>query len=91
MDFLKFGLGHQPAGAVAEVTLSGNAANVLLLDATNFQNYRSGRRYSYRGGHVTRSPYRVAIPHSGHWYVVVDMGGYVGRVNASVSVLPVAV
>lgn len=65
MDFLWFDLGQQPSGAVAEVTLSGNAANVLLLDSLNFQNYKNGRRYSYHGGHATRSPVRVAVPHAG--------------------------
>jgi hypothetical protein len=91
MKFLSYDLGQQPAGAVAEVTLSGNAANVVLLDAINFQNYKGGRRYSYHGGHATRSPVRLEVPRAGHWYVVVDTGGYAGRVNASVRVLPLAV
>jgi hypothetical protein len=88
MQFLQFDLGHQPRGAVIEVMLRGNAANVLLLDSSNFQSYRSGRRYSYHGGHVARSPYRLAIPRSERWHVVVDTGGYPGRVSASVNVLP---
>lgn len=88
MRFLHHDLGHQERGRVVEVTLRGNAANVLLLDTTNFSRYRRGGRYSYHGGHVTRSPYRVAIPRSGHWHLVLDLGGYPGRVNASVQVLP---
>lgn len=91
MDFLWFDLGQQSAGAVAEVTLSGNAANVVLLDSINFQNYKSGRRYSYHGGHATRSPVRLAVPRAGHWYVVIDTGGYAARVKAAVRVLPFAV
>lgn len=91
MEFLWFDLGQQPDGAVAEITLSGNEANVLLLDSLSFQNYKSGRRYSYYGGHATRSPVRIPVPRAGHWYVVVDTGGYAGRVDASVRVLPLAV
>jgi Domain of unknown function (DUF1883) len=32
------------AGDIVEVTLAGNAANVMLLDTANFHNYRQGRR-----------------------------------------------
>jgi hypothetical protein len=88
MQFLQFDLGQQPRGAVVEITLRGNAANVLLLDSSNFQSYKNGRRYNYHGGRVTRSPHRVAVPRSGRWYVVVDMGGYASHVDAWVSVLP---
>src|SRR5207237_3845146 len=31
---------------------------------------------------------RMTIPRSGRWHVMVDMGGYVGRVNAGVRILP---
>lgn len=88
MQYLHTDLGHQPSGAVVEVTLRGNAANVVLLDSSNLQNYKSGRRYNGYGGHVTRSPHRIAIPRAGRWHVVVHLGGYPGRVNASVQVLP---
>lgn len=37
---------------------------------------------------MTRSPFRIPIPHSGHWYVVIDLGGYSGTVRSSVRVLP---
>lgn len=66
MQFLHHDLGHQQRGGVVEVTLRGNAANVLLLDSTNFSRYRRGQRYSYHGGQVRSSPYRLAIPRSGH-------------------------
>lgn len=88
MQFQKYDLGYQQGGEIVEVTLHGNAANVLLLDSSNFQSYKSGRRYTYYGGHVTRSPYQLKIPRSGIWYVVIDLGGYSGRVSSSVRVLP---
>ena len=62
-------------------------ANVLLLDDCNFRNYKSGRRYSYRGGLAKRSPVRMTPPHLGNWHIVVDMGGYSGRVRANIDVV----
>ena len=86
MDFMHYDLGYQIAGGVVEVDL-GNAANVQLMDSGNFRSYRNGRGYRYTGGYITRSPYRAKIPHSGHWHVAIDLGGYAGRVSADVRVL----
>ncbi|GAB2590568.1 DUF1883 domain-containing protein [Spirosoma areae] len=86
MKFTHHDLGNVSQGQTVVVTLSGNAANVQLLDDLNFRHYRAGQRYSYRGGHVTRSPFRLSIPSTGHWYVVVDLGGRAGSVGSSVRV-----
>lgn len=88
MQFSKHDLGHRAGGEIVEVILKGNAANVRLMDSSNFQSYRSGRRHRYIGGHAKRSPVRLQIPRSGHWYVAVDMGGYKGKVSSSVRMLP---
>ena len=88
MQFQQYGLGHKRQGSVVEVTLSGNATNVQLLDSANLQNYKAGRQYQYYGGHFTRSPARIPIPCSGTWYVVVDLGGYAGQVRSKVRVVP---
>jgi hypothetical protein len=72
-------------GTVVRVELDAQA-NVMLMDSSNFSSYRSGRQFRYFGGHAKRSPVVLSAPHAGHWHVVVDMGGYGGRVNASVSV-----
>lgn len=74
-------------GNIVEITLRGNAANVLLLDSSNYNNYKSGRRYKYYGGYVTKSPYKIIVPYSGRWYVVINLGGYKGQVHSSVRVL----
>ena len=68
--------------------MSGSAANVRLMDNSNYQSYKSGRRHSYYGGHATRSPVRLQVPRAGHWHVTIDLGGYGGRVKSQVSVLP---
>lgn len=86
--FLHRDLGHCKRGEGVEVTLSGSAANVLLLDSSNFSAYRNGRRYSYHGGLAKRSPVHLTIPRAGRWYVVVDMQGLKGRTNASIRMLP---
>ena len=62
-------------------------ANVRLLDDANFSLYQSGKQHRYFGGLAKNSPIRIAAPHTGHWHVVVDLGGYAGTVSASARVL----
>lgn len=88
MKFTSYDLGSLSGGEVVEVTLSGNAANVRLMDSSNFSSFRAGRSHRYSGGHVTRSPVRLQVPNSGHWYVTIDMGGFSGSIRSSVRVLP---
>jgi hypothetical protein len=79
-------LGHQTAGATVTVRLNGSVANVVLVDEANFGRYRSGQPFLYTGGHYRQSPIHLEVPEDGHWYVVVDLGGYRGRVRANVEV-----
>jgi Domain of unknown function (DUF1883) len=58
------------------VHLRGSSANVILLDPLNFDRYRFGRPFEYTGGLHTRTPARIQIPQEGHWYLVIDCGGY---------------
>ncbi len=74
-------------GDTIEVTLAGNAANVLLLDTDNFQKYQQGKPYDYAGGYARTSPYRIPAPRAGRWHLVVDLGGGAGRVQASSRVI----
>lgn len=88
MRFTSYDLGHLSGGEIVEVTLSGNAANVRLMDSSNLSNFRAGRRHRYLGGHAKRSPVRLQVPHSGHWHVTIDLGGHGGSVRSGVRVLP---
>lgn len=88
MKFQHYDLGYRSPGEIVEVSLSGNAANVQLMDSSNFQSYRSGRNYRYHGGHTRRSPVRLAIPHSGSWHLAIDLGGYAGTIRSSIRVIP---
>jgi hypothetical protein len=89
-NFIHTDLGYQKRGDIVEVVLSGSAANVRLLDSSNFQRYRRGERHKYYGGLGSKSPVRLGIPHSGHWHVAVDVQGLRGTVRAGVSVVPAA-
>ena len=88
LKFQQWDLGQRHSGELVEVQIKGNAANVRLMDSANLQKFRKGQQHRYYGGLVKRSPWRVKIPRSGHWYVTVDLVGLKGRVSASVSVLP---
>lgn len=88
MDFTHYDLGYQQRGTVVEVTLSGSAANVRLLDSSNFHSYRSGRQHRYCGGLITRSPARLVVPNGGNWHITVDMHGLRGQTKSSVRIVP---
>jgi hypothetical protein len=49
-QFQQYDMGHLKAGQIVEVTLSGSAANVRLLDSSNLSNYKNGRPHRYYGG-----------------------------------------
>ena len=69
---------------VLEVTLQGRA-NVLLLDDENYEKYKAGYRHTAtQGGWAKVSPVHFVPPRQGHWHVVIDLGGYPGKVTASV-------
>ena len=84
MYYLKFDLGILNSDRIVEITLQKTAANVHLLDGSNFFNYVRGRDFSGIGGLTMYSPVTFTIPNHDHWYVVVDTKGYKGTPQASV-------
>lgn len=88
MQFVHHDLGQRSSGEIVEITLIGNAANVRLMDSSNFSSYRNGRQHRYYGGLAKKSPVRLQIPRSGRWHVAVDMQGLGGSVRSSAQVLP---
>ncbi len=60
MNFLHTDLGSRKRGEIVVVTLQGDSMNVRLLDSSNLGSKR-GKQHRYYGGHVTKSPYKVAI------------------------------
>lgn len=87
MKYSMYEFSNLNKGQIIEVTLS-NAANVRLMNSSNFLNFKNGKRHKYYGGYVNRSPYKIPVPASGHWYLTIDLGGYSGSVRHSARVLP---
>jgi hypothetical protein len=88
MRFIHHDLGYRKSGEIVEIYLQGNAANVRLMDSSNFNNYRNGRQHRYIGGLAKKSPVRLQIPHTEHWHVAIDLIGLGGNVRSSARVLP---
>lgn len=88
MNFTHYDVGRLKGGEVVEVTLRGSAANVRLMDGTNFQKFRRGQRHRYYGGLAKKSPVWLTVPRGGRWHVTVDMGGLRGTVRSGIRILP---
>jgi hypothetical protein len=88
MNFTHYDLGHLKRGSVVVVTLSGSAANVRLMDSSNFSSYQRGAQHRYFGGLAKQSPIKLDVPQDGRWHVTVDLMGLQGTVRSSVHVEP---
>ena len=88
MKFTHYKLGYVATGTVVEVTLQGSAANVRLMDQSNFNHYKAGRQHRCHGGLAKSSPIRLRVPRSGTWHVTVDMQGLRGTVRSSMRIIP---
>lgn len=88
MQYTVYDLHQCNRGDRIQVTLQGNAANVRLMDSSNYNNYKNGRKHSFYGGLVKRSPIVLTIPNTGHWYVTIDLAGLRGSVRTSIRKLP---
>ena len=88
MKFQYYDLHQCEKGERIQVTLRGNAANVRLMDSSNFSSYRQGRSHRYIGGLATHSLVVLTGPRSGHWYVTIDLVGLRGSVSTSIRKLP---
>lgn len=87
LDFVHYNLGLLEKGTIVAVFLDA-AANVCILDVANFMGYKNGYSFKYLGGYVTRSPYYFTIPKYELWHLVIDLGGYEGRIGSSVKIIP---
>lgn len=85
MNFLHSEFDGGPNDVVI-VTLD-HQANVMLLDDLAFSSYQSGERFTYYGGWASASPVHLRPPSSGHWHIVVDLGGRGGEVRTGVRVV----
>lgn len=89
-NFTKYHWNRLEKGSTLVVTLS-KAANVRLMNSTNFNAYKNGRDHRYHGGLVNKSPFRITVPKTGSWYLTIDLVGLrASSVRASVTVEPPA-
>jgi len=70
------------AGSILQLSID-RQANVFIADDVNYSNYRGGRRFRYYGGLQRTRLVRLGVPHTGHWNVVVDIGGATRNVRVS--------
>lgn len=90
MPFHQYHWNRLEKGSTIVVELS-SAANVRLMDSSNFSLYKSGRQHRYRGGLVKQTPFLIVVPSTGSWYLTVDLWGLrASNVRFSVNVLPPA-
>ena len=85
MDYLWFDVGAIGPTDAVEVSL-GAQARVLLLDSMNYAAYRNGGMWRGHGGWAVRTPVVLRPSCHGQWFVVVDLEGRGGQVQASVRV-----
>lgn len=52
-----------------------HAADVFLVDQTNFRKYQAGQRFEYFGGHYSRTPVNISVSGVGRYYLIVRGGG----------------
>ena len=88
MKYQYYDLHQCDRGERIQISLRGNAANVRLMDSSNFNSYKQGKNHRYYGGLATKSPVVLTVPSSGHWYVTIDLNGLGGSVSSSVRKLP---
>lgn len=86
--FVQYHWDRLEKGSTVVVTLN-TAANLRLMDSTNFNAYKRGRNHRYTGGLVRTTPFRIAVPRTGSWYLTIDlMGLKATSVRHSASVEP---
>lgn len=89
--FNHWDIGSCQRGDVWRVELD-KAANVFLVDPTNYSAFKSGRRFTYYGGLIERTPHDFVIPRTGRWYIVAHSWGlrYPARISVRQLSLPQA-
>jgi len=66
---------------------SDTQANVILMDDSEYSNYKAGRSHRYHGGFFTQFPATLVPPHSGYWNIVLDLRGGSGKIRNSIRVV----
>lgn len=84
---------HKPFQAKAkdkiEVTFD-RPTKVLLLERSQFERYKKGLTYQYRGGYAENSPMEFTVPFDGIWHAVIEKGTFRQplQVNGNAKLIP---
>lgn len=77
--------GNFKKGDILSITFD-RKVNIYLMDDINFARYKSEQSCEYYGGAVNGSPHNIQVPRTGHWYIVLDLGGATGILNYSIKI-----
>lgn len=70
---------HKPfkaqAGDLIRVEFT-KPTRVILLHSRQFDKYKKGRTYQYRGGNAENSPVEFTVPFDGVWHAIIEKGTY---------------
>ena len=88
MNFTHHDLSNLNKGRVVEVHLTGNAANVYLMDSPNLSRYKRGVTFQAIGGLMKASPTRLQATDTSHWHLIVDLPNGFGSVKTSYRIMP---
>ncbi|MBN6042045.1 DUF1883 domain-containing protein [Amycolatopsis sp. 195334CR] len=69
-----FDLGTVQRETVVTVRLNA-MANVRLLTEVNYTAYRRKQFYRMHGGVATAPLFKISVPSTAHWYLVLDVEG----------------
>jgi uncharacterized protein DUF1883 len=62
--------------------------NVMLISDGEFQKYKSRQSFRYEnGGFYERLPARLAVPQTGYWNIVIDLGGGSATVKHAITIV----
>ncbi len=87
-EFAEYAWDFLERGSILVVILSG-PAHLRLMDPENFAAFQDGEEFDASGGLARRAPYRIKVPHSGPWFLAIDVAGLnVRGVRHEVSVVP---
>lgn len=77
---------HQPFSAKAKdkvVVDFDKPTKVLLIHHDQFEKYKRGRTFQYRGGMAENSPQEFEVPFDGVWHAIIEKGTYKHPLNVS--------
>jgi len=70
---------HKPlkaqAGDIIRVEFS-RPTKVLLIQSRQFEKYKKGKTYHYRGGAAEKSPVEFTVPFDGIWHAIIEKGTF---------------